>query len=251
MVPTLPLVVLGNGLFALAGGVVGVRLLLLARRTEGLPEGLLGFGFLGLVVAIPLVGIAGMGRATVAELQFELVVAGMLLLWAAAACQTAFTWLTFRPRAGWAKALVIGLAAGEACIVAGVFHAFLMAPGDVHSFAAAGSWTFWIRVPLLVNYGWTAVESLLQYRMARRRAALGLGSAVVRNRFLLFGMVGLSAAATTAVSSVLHLQGMAPTAHPLAAAVMATGGSTAAVLLYLAFMPPRAYRRFLARRAEA
>ena len=56
----------GNGVFVLACGAMGIRLLMLARRTSRKPELLIGaslamIAFLG----FPLVAASGLGRATV------------------------------------------------------------------------------------------------------------------------------------------------------------------------------------------
>ena len=108
-----------------------------------------------------------------------------------------------------------------------------------------------MRVPFLAALGWSALEALREYGMARRRLALGLGDPVVANRFLLWCLSGASQAAIHAMSLSLHVRGVGMLADPLGLFVVATGLLLAAAMMWLVFLPPAAYRRFVEDRARA
>jgi hypothetical protein len=86
--------------------------------------------------------------------------------------------------------------------------------------------------------------------MARRRSRIGLGDPITTNRLLLWtcnSMVGIVA---ISISSLLHLQNRGPFADVRAAAALGIAGLAGAILLYLAFMPPRWYLRYLELRSS-
>ena len=87
--------------------------------------------------------------------------------------------------------------------------------------------------------------------MVQRRAAIGLGDPVIANRLLLWCLTCVCTIANMAVSCALQLAGMFPTADPVAAAALAFGSSVATALLYLVFLPPERYLRFIENRAVA
>jgi len=245
------LVAAANALFVIACGIVSVRLLILSRRTQQLPEFYLGAGFSAMVVAIPLMGVSGLGRLTAGEIDFLTLSLGLLLLWLSISTQAAFTWTAFRPRSAWAEYLVMSIAASEAVIVGGAMHSLGAAPLTTPSFVAVYDWMFWLRVPLGIVYVWTALESAQQYRMARRRNRIGLGDPVTTNRLLLWTANSLVGVFTVSLSALLHMQKKGPFADPHAAAAMGLSGLAGAVLLYLAFMPPARYLRMLRASAPA
>jgi hypothetical protein len=238
--------------FLLTGGVVGMRLLWLARRTRQLPELLIGTALVAAnVLFFPLAGASGMGRNAVGEVQLGLFAAAMLVLWFAISCLIAFTWRTFRPHERWAKALALLLSAPLLGLVGGLLVTLRASPPEAGSFEAGKFWTGLIRAPLLGAYGWNLLEALRQYGMAKRRLALGLGDPVVANRFLLWGLAGVFQVAIQATSLSLHVRGVGILADPLGLLVVATGALSAAMMMFLVFLPPAAYRRFVERRARA
>jgi hypothetical protein len=238
-----------NALFVIACGIVSIRLLVLSRRTQQLPEFYLGAGFSAMVVSIPLMGISGLGRLSAGEIDFLTLALGLLLLWLSISTQAAFTWTAFRPRSSWAEHAVMTIAASEAVIVAGALHALGSAPHATPSFEAVYDWMFHLRIPLGIVYAWTMLESLQQYRMARRRNRIGLGDAVTTNRLLLWTLNSAVGVFTVTLSALLHLQKKGPFADPHAAAALGAAGLTGATLLYAAFMPPDWYLRWV--RAQA
>jgi hypothetical protein len=81
-----------------------------------------------------------------------------------------------------------------------------------------------------------------------RRAQYGLANPLVTHRFALWGLAVAIGAANLSASYVGLVLRRVPTgAIELAIGV---GGVCVAVCLTLAFLPPRAYRLYIARRAE-
>ena len=90
-----------------------------------------------------------------------------------------------------------------------------------------------------------------EHRLALRRVRLGLSDAVVANRFLLWGWVGVFAIVTVAPSVVVGLAGGDVAANVPARLANVLGGSACAVAMQLAFLPPARYRAWIERRAVA
>lgn len=245
------LVVVGSyALFVLACGIVGVRLIALAKRTQQFPEFLLGTGLSAAVIAMPTLGIAGVGRGTAGDFNSALGATGFLLIWVGIVFMAAFTWRTFRAGSFWAAALVASIAAFEAYACVSCFQAITSAIPSSPAFEATSRWVLLLRMPVGAMFFWTGLEGFFAYRMARRREALGLADRVVTNRLFLWCLVGWAMCANNGVASVLHAQGRSPTTDPIAALALGAGGCVGALLLYLAFLPPERYLRFIRRRAE-
>jgi len=239
-----------NGIFALVCGIVGIRLLGLARRTRELPEFFLGAAFVGIVVGILTIAVSRVGRVPVNEVNLPVFAGGFGVVWLSASFFIAFTWRAFRSGSKGALGFLILASLTMGASAAGCVHAVATAPPDAHTASLTVYWLMGLRVPLMLNFAWSAIESFHHYRMARRRMAIGLGDPVTANRFLLWCGVGAFTLSSTAIGIALHLQGMGPMNHPLGAAALATGAMVPALLMTLIFMPPAAYRRFLLRRAE-
>ena len=246
------ILVLTSAAFFLSAAGVGIRLLMLARRTRGLPERLMGVGLTCVITLyIPIMAYSGIGRLAVSEVKVGVLAFGSIFIWLGVTCLVAFTWKVFRPDEDWALALTVLLGSGVAAACGGMVASLLSSPGEARSFEVAQLWTGLLRVPMLISFGWTGLEGLHQYRLARRRYALGLGDPVVANRFLLWGVVGLVQVVITSVSVVLHFRGAGMMGSPVALFIMAVGGLVGAVFLILTFLPPKAYVSFVRRRAAA
>jgi hypothetical protein len=243
------LVAIANGGFVLVLGTVGVRLLALARRTRQLPELTLGIGFSCAVVGMLLLAISGVGRVPAGEVRLAIAGLGFVVLWMAFTGYVAFTWRTFRPAELWAAAIVASLSGIFACGVFGAWQALATASASASSSEVVRLWVAGVRIPLVLTSFWTASESLRQYSMERRRLALDIGNPFVANRFLLWAGYGGFTFLNGSMAVALQVQGIGPMNHPLGAAALALGGLGPAVLVSLAFMPPAAYRSFVARRA--
>ena len=234
-------VVLGNLIFILACGTVGVRLLLKAKRTRQAPELYMGLSLLLMVGGVPMLAASGIGRTTVGELRLPLLAVGLAMLAGSIAFQSAFVVRTFRPGLAWARLLGLSLSAFGIVVMSRIVFAAATSPADMMSVDAVRATVLWIRVPFAASYAWTAVEGFRQFRMAQRREKLDLGDPILTNRFFLWTCVGGLACANSALATVLHVYRVTPFNHPLGATCMGVGASLASIALLLAFMPPGRY----------
>jgi hypothetical protein len=221
---------------------VALRLLALSRRTRGLPEASLGAMLLclmggGYPLAIlaqaePVLGLTAC--KWIQTLSNVLIDVGM-------AMPLLFTWHVFRRDSRAARVLcqtavfLLAIHLGVAVVI--VAHLDRMAD-------AIPSIGLWAQVPLTIGalgFAWSGIESLRYRRLLARRAALGLSDPVVANRVALWGALGLVTAAGAVANSLFLLLHVDVVGDPIALAVTSCVGLAQAALLYLAFLPPRAY----------
>jgi uncharacterized membrane protein len=240
------------GIFVLAASVVGLRLLVLARRSREVPELLVGCGFslIGLL-GYPLAMGSGFGRGTVAEVHAGAWFAGLLLMNVGLACLWAFTARVFRAERRWALAFAAALTAAGLASAFGMLAALRAAAPEALSFRVAPGWTALGQLSSGCGFAWIGVESWLQLRMARRRRALGLSDPVVANRFLLWVLFSLSTLGMNVANSAALLAGVSSVESVPVQAAMTGLGLGASLSMYLAFLPPAAYRRWLAGAPQA
>jgi hypothetical protein len=238
-------------LFVVVSAVVSMRLLLLARRTKGKPELLLGLGLLGtavlgygVLIASALVrGLEKPIATTFSERALQ--AAGQILHDAGVSMILLFVLSVFRagqrPARALAVALLVALWGGA---LGSELENGFRNPGIGNGF-------WWLRYAVFWTYPlWTAVESYRYYAMMRRRVALGLADPVVANRFWLWGAGSLGTAlATWTASSPLFLASdparmLAWT--PVIQLATATIGVVTVALYSLTFFPPPAYQRWVA-----
>lgn len=218
--------------------VIGVRLLLLARRTRKLPEAALGTAFLLLgAIGYPLTTLAR--RGVIASEGVNAVLMGGGLLIQDVAC--------FAVVLAMAHTFHAGSRAGRAAVgIAALWFAASwlgqlatsgfgpLETGLAYSAGLAGR---------TAAFGWAALEAFRAYGQGRKRLRLGLADPLVVNRFLLFGlgMGGVFAA------FAIFIAGQLTTPNPSQAGwvLAATGalGIATAVPTWLAFLPPAAWRR--------
>jgi hypothetical protein len=235
----------GIALFFVVGLVVSARLLALWRRTRRLPEllaalGLLGIGPLGFCVFFG--GLLLFHGSAVGKIVSD---GGLLLQALGFVASAVFTWRVFRPGSAWARALALGLCAG----VLATAVAWVVAPGNSGIMRFQHHADLWLKILCL---GWGALESLRYWHVTRRRVALGLADPVVSASFLWWG-VALAAGALGFVLAYDALLSLAPGAR-LGTRVqleMSLCGVVTAGSLYLAFLPPRRYLRWIDERAGA
>jgi hypothetical protein len=206
----------------LVGWVVAIRLLLLAARTQAVPERLLG-GSLLLTVALGYpMRIAGpqLGSAALDWVGNASVSLGFWLF-------CLFVRRVFRPSARWALALVAVLGLGFAVQAA-------LCSGE-----RAQAATFGQMLLAIVGYGWAALEGVAHARKQSRQRALGLGDAEVHARVRAFAVLGASVVlgATTNASAIAL--GLGPLESPGVMLATTLSGTTGAVAMLLAFGPPR------------
>lgn len=179
--------------------MVGVRLLLLARRTHEWPELQIGFAF-----------------STIGLLGYPLMVASGL---------------------------------GVSVLGVMTCRVLSMSEPAQPSIDALGPWMSAMRLPFGIWYGWTAFESLRCWQQGRRRRALGLSDPVVVNRFLLWGTMGVLESFANLGGLAIELQGANMFQSLAGALFMGANGVIASSLMFLTFMPPQAYLRFVEARA--
>jgi hypothetical protein len=100
--------------------------------------------------------------------------------------------------------------------------------------------------------GWAAGEGLGHWGRMRRRARLGIESPLLAHRFLLWGLAAASELAIYFVAGVALLS-PTPTAFlvGLPALLISALGVAGAATIYLAFLPPGFYRRWVLSGADA
>jgi len=238
----------GFGVFFVASLAIGVRLVALWARTRQLPELWIGMGILGIgptamgcmLTAAALVDTApGLSRALTGVALCAIAVGNT------AAC--VFNWRVFRPESRAARAWVLCTAL--------LFAAAILGEAALTGFASPlrpGRGGHVISYLSTTNLLWGAAESLRYWVLMRRRLRLGLADPIVTNRFLLWG-VGIGAAG---VGSVISLLSQTVTGHSMAELPWlklsnSMHGLASAVLMWIAFLPPAAWKRaILARYAS-
>ena len=236
--------------FAAVGGGVGVKLLWLARRTRGFPELVVGFSLFVLAgVSWPLMLVASSptpppapvlrGALACASLAMALGWAGVFL----------FTWRVFRPGNRWARALAgAGIALELAAGMAGVLRALTLE--DALALRTPAPSGLALLLGALAVYAWTAAESFHYRALLRRRIPLGLADPLVADRFGLWGWTGVFGAGSIAPAAWAMLTGGDPNSL-LSHLVVGVCGLVSSGVLYLAFLPPTAYARFVRENAPA
>jgi hypothetical protein len=232
------------------GATVGVRLVLLARRTRGAPEACAGAGLLCLaVLAHPFSALARL-PGLVGTLPGHLLFAvGMATTAAGITLLYEFTRRTFRPGRAWALALVAAAGLAACAETAGLWVATAGAARIEDILPRARPWTVAICLTLAGSFAWTALEGAVHHARLRRRLALGLADPVVADRVRLWAASGVAAAALLVQIAALAARGRMVLHDPMALLLTALCGAATASLWYLAFLPPPAYLRRVRRRA--
>lgn len=228
---------LGFGAFIAASFVLGVRLLLLWRRTGEVPELAMGTSFL---VGGALGYSAWFAYTLVALGALEgdlhvLASAGLGLTCLGAATQAAGIRAAFRPGDRRATALV------------SVF-VVLMAAGWIevtrHPAGEAG-WWFWLAMLTAgASYLWSSAECLRLHVVLRKRVRFGLAAPHLADRARLwavaFGAVVMMVVVSFAARLVLGHGVMPP---PWVSTLQSLCGLVCAGAIWLGFFPPASYRR--------
>jgi hypothetical protein len=232
-------------LFILTVTVVGVRMLLLTRRTRGLHEFLMGLGMVLIgTLGFPASLASGFG-GPVGQMSIPIWFCSSLVTMTGLGLIYAFTWQAFRPREAWGKAIVV---TGAAFMLTGLLvslHGLLTAPPDAMSQLVARNGVFLGMAGYCGCFLWSAVEGFVHYGNARKRLALGLADAVVVNRFWLWGIFGLMATGINVSSAIGAALGVDPSQSPLVLIPMGVLGFIASAAMYLAFLPPASYLAFV------
>ena len=229
--------------------VVGVRLLLLSRRTAEAPEKLLGLHFFLSGLAYFGWVIPGLFQLNEAESQLNFVFWFDLIPWAVYGIGMVpfliFARVVFRPNAAWAKWMV-----GTCTLM--LFSAttmwFIQAPG-YYVIENPWYWCYWLGYT--IPYAWVTVEAFLSYRAAHRRALIGLCSPIVVNRYFLFGLLGVDQMAIC-VTDFLEMMNPADSDFTNLNGIYAgfdfaigTIENVGILILLLVFFPPTFYRNWI------
>jgi hypothetical protein len=227
------------GLFSvLTSWFVGLRLVLLSRRSGQLPELLVGLAlFLAGGCWSPLVAVGRQATALSDPARAALVVVGAVCGIAGMSSLALFNWRVYRPGAAWAAVL----AAAIAVALAGVFVLQCLGIGwTQYARTEQGPWLLasWIGVAI---YAWASFEAWRQYRMQLRRRALGLADPVVTDRMRLWGFAMGAALAGSATLATCQLLGIPVAGTVFGLVTSALIAAFAGACLLLAFVPPAAY----------
>jgi len=237
---------LGMAIVAVVTFAVGVRLLLLARRTRQLPELAFGIGFVcgalgsaaGQLGQRLLWNEPGPLATVMGTACFGMLVFSTVMIFVA-------VWRIFRPDVAWAK-----LACALGCVVTFVSFGIRIADGDLLTgqLETRGLLVYMITRSLL--FIWTSAEAFRYYAMLRRRLALGLADPVATNQILLWGVASMAMLGTLGiVITSLFLLHRHPFDLPAATALITMLCLILPVSMWCSFFPPAALRRFVASHA--
>jgi hypothetical protein len=229
--------------FALVGGAVSLRLLLLWRRTREFPELCIGLGMVLITFAgTPLTALARVPQligtlrgGLIFTLGMCLVVAGILLLYS-------FTWKVFRSDDRWARMMMIGIALGLTVVVLGYAHVGITFVG-AEQLERGRPFGFLMVLFVMICFVWTAIESLLYHSTLKKRQTLGLVDPVIVNRFLLWGASAVVMFCLMGGILVCQALGMMVLRDPIPAYTVGICGMISSVTWYLTFFSPAWYRR--------
>jgi len=238
---------IGQIAFVVVSLIVGLRLLDRWRRSGALPELAVGTSLLAIGPLGYVPGGFGLALLDQGRIEGALILGwSNLMLNAGMSFAAFFAAGVFRPESRWARAVAVAIAGG-----------LLFTWGSI---ALTGGFDYRTGLPpafyvanLLraVALGWVAGEALLYWRLLRRRGALGLADPVATASVGLWGL-GIGAGAPTPLLTMAALH--AAPGQEMGAGfgiAMSILGLVAAVCFWLAFLPPRRFHRWLARRAEA
>jgi len=223
--------------------IAGARLARLSLRTGELPEAALATCFLcwGVSYFAYAIPTALADESLIARCFFT----GAILGDVGAVAAAVFTWKVFRAKAAWARVLVGAIALAFVASNAG--HA---AVGDFEGSSPLTSVWYWLRwTGATVACAWIGVEASIQYRMAGRREALGLSDALVRNRLLLWGGVGVCWVVLQIVYIGQDIAWARTQQWPAFSDTLVGIIEFLSIgMVWIAFFPPRAYRAWIERR---
>ena len=238
---------LGFGAFFVSSLAIGLRLVWLARRNRGLPELLIGVSILGIGPAgFALMVIAMLLGANRPAVAFVALASAQLAIAVGGLAAYVFTRTVFRPEAAWARALVWAGAGG--------FGAAFLGRFATGTYSLPMRLDFWTQVgsfDMIACLLWGSFESLHYYGRMRRRARLGLADAMITNRFLLWGLgIGSAGLGSLLANVVMMVRGTAMMELDGLTLSNSMFGLAAAVLMWIAFLPPAGYRRWIEARAR-
>ena len=189
-----PLSLIGFMAFFVVALVVGLRLLLLWRRTRQLPELLMGIGVLGIGpvgFGAMMVGVVSTSNPLVANVGFAV---GTLAVAIGVLAKCTFNWHVYRRESVRAKLVT--------CSVGALLFAVILTHTIDGQWAPTTALAWDSLGRSLTQVGcllWGSGESLYYWTRLRRRSKLGLADSVIVNRFLMWGLGAGSAGVGTAI----------------------------------------------------
>jgi hypothetical protein len=218
---------------------VGIRLLLLWARTRQTPELLMGIGVLGIgPLGFGIAMAAVLSAQTLPDLARFLVAIASTTIAVGVAANFVFNWLIYHPRSRVVKGIAVAAIAvlGVSIVGDGLTNRF-----DPDAWHDPG-FGLLRQVAQVGAMLWASAEAFGWHRRMKRRVAIGLGDALVANRFLLWsigaGVAGLGSAIGIAIGAVT---GRPMTEMPAVTLMLSLAGLTAASALWLGFVPPARY----------
>ena len=211
---------------------VGVRLLLLTRRTRQAPELLLGLSFLlmgGVGYPLAIAARAGGGSATLLTIALAAQDVACMAMYAAA-------WRTFRSQDAWGAWVCAAAGVGFAASVG-----LALSTGDPNS---GGGYYLGLGVRAGA-FAWMAGESYRYAGLLARRLQLGLVDPVLANRFRLWTISSGGVLLGFGVFLVGRLTTDGVATAPWVLATTSLISLVSATSMWLAFVPPAAYLRRL------
>ena len=155
------------------------------------------------------------------------------------------TWRIYRPAAQWPRRVLAIAVLVIVVACATIFATRDASPGGVREIA------IWMGIAVGIGtFGWSAGESFALYGQLQKRARIGLVEPAVVNRVLLWGIGSLAAFAMSGHGLLMRIV-LGPAVSDGMRLVSSALGLIAAVAMWLAFFPPAAYRRRMARDAAA
>jgi hypothetical protein len=231
--------------YCVAALVVGVRLVLLARRTRELPELMIGCGFLtGAMIGYPAGVAAGLLASESSALALTVAAAGSIGLGLSTVFVLVAWWKIYHPASRWGPWVVsIWSVLVAAVVVAELGRSVAeLAPGanpwDPHRLIVEGG-AFLAMVCSGFRY----------YALLRRRMRVGLADPVVANRILLWNLAASGVTLQCGYMLALPYLNLIFDADRVAPVFYGLLGLFIAVCITYAFYPPQAYLDRIRRRA--
>jgi hypothetical protein len=155
-----------------------------------------------------------------------------------------FLRLVFRPQERWPTGL-IGVVI--VCMIAGIIGSAMV--GDWEGVQPLGNPWWWLEsVGFPITVVWMGIEGFHQNQMARQRMRLGLCEPMICNRYLLWGLTGVTWAiyqfAMIAQQIEYEMTGVWSASMDSLVGMIEL---TAIALIYLVFFPPAFYRHWINR----
>jgi hypothetical protein len=237
-------------IFGLVATGVGVRLLGLWWQTRQLPELAIGLGMVMLsFVAVPLTALGRAPDTAATPLGRYAFVVGIGATVIGLGLNSVFVWRVYRPKQGWAAALVVATFGGLMVCGVGMAHAELTGRALSDILIGSRPWSIGLMVLLGLTYLWGGVESMLYHSALRRRLAIGLVDPVLVNRFLLWSVANMTTVVLACGLVIAGRRGVMIARDPAGLSAIAVAGVVMSVTWWLTFFAPESYRRWVRDRA--